>query len=154
MSFGGPGMTQAVTSSGGWQRSEAGLGALSLLGKRDAPTSFAHPTPSLGDMSCRSADFLSPFISSSTSQKPRQRPGPGRKAGGRGRRGRGQTSPHPTALPTTQPALCLTGPARISSRPWAQNLGAGTPNSISVWLARESLSLFIYTTGCGRGGLD
>ena len=59
-------MTRAVTSGGGWQRWGAGLGVLSLLGKKDAPTPSAHPTPSLRDMSCRSADFLSPFTSSST----------------------------------------------------------------------------------------
>lgn len=45
MSFGGPGTTWAVTSGGGWwQRWGAGLGVLSLLGKKDDPTPSAHPT--------------------------------------------------------------------------------------------------------------
>lgn len=60
-------MIRAVTSGGGWQRWGVGLGALCLLGKRDAPTSFAHPTPSLEEYVLRrSADFLPAFTSSST----------------------------------------------------------------------------------------
>lgn len=75
-------MTRAVTSSGGWQKSGAGLGALSPLGKRDAPTSFAHPTPSLGNMSCRSADFLSPSFPPPLHRSPARGQALGEKLGG------------------------------------------------------------------------
>lgn len=75
-------------------------------------------------------------------------PGPGRKAGGGGREGWGQTGPNPTAFLTTQPGLSLMA---LGSELWSQDLES---NSSSAWLACESLRLLIHTRVrvCGAGG--
>ena len=154
MSFGGPGMTRAVTSSGGWQKSGAGLGLCLRLGREMPPHPLlTQPHPwgicPAGQLTSCPLHFLLHFTEAPPEARPWEK-----SWGEEQRTGTNQSTPHCSAHHPACPLLdraCQNLLKALGSEPWSRDsqlhlgvAGPGKPWSLylhnRMWTGRPRLS--------------